>query len=701
MSNAKFYQTHHSPIGAWASLTFGAPDCGMGIEVQNPGADAIGSMLIGAADQKEMKTIGFIKKNGEAEKKTAAEGDAEQKKNFLLEKMLEMYQILPEAAVTRTLTPSMDRYQAGRLSFTVYTPYRALTDPLLAEIPKIECVPGLLMDVEYDNTDGEEDVTVYFGVMLDDMKRLYAEEGAEPALTCRNDWMFASDPADGSFAVRGMDAVRYLRAGTGHVHENGPGFLCKRIPAGEKGCLPLVWCVYQNAGSTGACDTVYYYNRYFASMREIPPFLFAHADEIRKEAISLDRELTEERVRENRMTESQAELFGQSLRAYYASTQLLLDGEKRVHWNVCEGAYLWRNTMDLCADHLAWELYQNPWVVRQIMDEYIDCYTYEDQVYFADKDEISDGGISFTHDMGCFFHYSAHGKSGYERENDSRNGFYFYMTTEELLNGIYCIAAYAIVSGDTKWLGERLELLLQLMTSLENRDAQDPADRNGILNGVSTKSGGCHLESTTYDALDHSLLEASGNLYVFIKTIGSLLLLQKCFERTGCGEGAERASSMLKRCMDSLPVFYDETHKRMRANAYADIEGYVIAAVEALVVPGLCGVASDLPDRFMEYVREHAQNCLQEGVCINKETGGLQLSSSSMNTWPSKTILTIFALEHLLKLAVPDSVKRELEGWCQVSARRCTISDQIQCDTRQVVGATYYPRIITSAVWIW
>ena len=44
-------------------------------------------------------------------------------------------------------------------------------------------------------------------------------------------------------------------------------------------------------------------------------------------------------------------------------------------------------------------------------------------------------GLSFTHDMGCYFSYSEYGYSAYERENDSRSGFYFYMTTEQLLNG--------------------------------------------------------------------------------------------------------------------------------------------------------------------------------------------------------------------------------------------------------------------------
>ena len=101
-----------------------------------------------------------------------------------------------------------------------------------------------------------------------------------------------------------------------------------------------------------------------------------------------------------------------------------------------------------------------------------------------------------------------------------------------------------------------------------------------------------------------------------------------------------------------------------------------------------------------DLLRKHANACLQNGVCIDEQTGGLRLSSTSRNTWVSKVILTIFAMEQVLSIDLPSSLVREVIHWVQVSARETTISDQILCDTRQVVGGPYYPRIVTSALWL-
>ena len=56
-------------------------------------------------------------------------------------------------------------------------------------------------------------------------------------------------------------------------------------------------------------------------------------------------------------------------------------------------------------------------------------------------------------------------------------------------------------------------------------------------------------------------------------------------------------------------------------------------------------------------------------------------------------------MEEVLGLAVPKEVVREVIGWAQVSAKETTIADQIMSDTKAVVGAVYYPRIVTAALW--
>ena len=60
MGSNQFFNTHHSPVGAWSSLTFGAPDIGMSIDVQDPVVKKSGMMMAGWADANEIHSIGFL-----------------------------------------------------------------------------------------------------------------------------------------------------------------------------------------------------------------------------------------------------------------------------------------------------------------------------------------------------------------------------------------------------------------------------------------------------------------------------------------------------------------------------------------------------------------------------------------------------------------------------------------------------------------
>jgi hypothetical protein len=99
-------------------------------------------------------------------------------------------------------------------------------------------------------------------------------------------------------------------------------------------------------------------------------------------------------------------------------------------------------------------------------------------------------------------------------------------------------------------------------------------------------------------------------------------------------------------------------------------------------------------------LRDHSIACLQKGVCWDAVSGGLRLSSTSRNTWPSKSVLTVYAMERVLGLTVPEGMVQEIINWAQISAREKTICDQILCDSREAIGAPYYPRIVTAALWL-
>ena len=690
--NIKMFHTHHAPVGAWASLTFGSPQKGVSIDFQEPNVKDSGTLLFGMANEDEVYTIGFTERKDTTEEKRT--GDREEIKT---KGVYESWNLYPTEDIRRTLTPSMDRYEAGKLSLTVHTPYDALPDPEDGQIPAVCCLPGIIMDLMVDNIAGKKDTMAFFGFVFREPKKIYASrEAGLCSLSYRDEWMFAAQDQEDVFLIKGGDALEKLKKCEEAVHQNGPAVIGMRVPAGEAKMLTVAWTVYTCNGSNGFMPMTYYYRNFYGDLRKAAIGVLDYAPLIREISKKTDKQIRSLHWDQNRFM-----LFCQAVRAYYASSQLLQDENGCIHWNTCEGAYLWRNTLDLCADHLIWELKRNPWVVRSMMEDFIRHYSYRDKVVFPGKKEEFEGGLSFTHDMGCYFSYSEYGYSAYERENDSRSGFYFYMTTEQLLNGIYCIISYCLYTGDIIWLDKFPGLLSELMSSLENRDAPTAEERNGILKAVSVRSGKCRMESTTYDSLDYALREASGSLYLFIKSWCSLVLLKHCAQQMGDMDVAARAETMLSKCRESEKMFESGENTWMRANLYTDVQSAVSAVTEPLALPYMLGILTKQEEPVLfEILYSHSIACLQDGICIDHETGGLRLSSSSNITWTSKTVLTLYAMETVLGLSLPESLSEELIKWAQVSARDTTISDQILSDTRAVIGGMYYPRIVASSIWV-
>ena len=119
MYRCPLFNTHHAPVGAWASLTFGDPQTGVSFDLQDPTVKNDGILLAGCASSKGLRSIGFLEmpKTGGAE--LTAEGGAELSK---ANAMRELYGVVEEGEITRTLTPSKDTFCAGNIRFTTYTP---------------------------------------------------------------------------------------------------------------------------------------------------------------------------------------------------------------------------------------------------------------------------------------------------------------------------------------------------------------------------------------------------------------------------------------------------------------------------------------------------------------------------------------------------------------------------------------------------
>jgi hypothetical protein len=341
-------------------------------------------------------------------------------------------------------------------------------------------------------------------------------------------------------------------------------------------------------------------------------------------------------------------MFCHAVRSYYGSTELLEGDDGAPVWVVNEGEYRMMNTFDLTVDHLYWELRQNPWVVRNQLDRFVDRYSYEDNVRFPGDRTEHPGGISFTHDMGVTNVWSRPGYSAYEKQG--LTGVFSYMTHEQLVNWLCCAAVYVEQTGDADWLGRRWTVFERCFDSLLCRDHPDPARRRGLMQLDSTRCAG-GAEITTYDSLDVSLGQARNNIYLAGKIWASYLALERLFERRGDAERARTAREQAHRTARTL-----REHVGADGTIPAVLEGgndsKIIPAIEGLIFPYFTGRQDVLrPDgAFGELVRalkRHLEAVLRPGVCLFPD-GGWKLSSTSDNSWLSKIYLCQFVAREIL-----------------------------------------------------
>ena len=700
-SSIPLFMTHHAPQGAWASFTFGADGRGASIDLEAPQVSDSADFLVGVAQDQVLSAFPFVtafrKTHTEPEVDVLAEGSKEQPRP----KTTTGWNYYPPEQITRTLAPWVDTYRAEQLTLRVYTPPYPLPDPEKGEIPPLACCPGVLLELEIDNTAGQTPATGFLGLGWKGDGRIYTVDTAGyddlSGLGFRTEWMMTADKATGAFTLRGHDLDQLLRTGRRLLHQTGPGALCLEVAPGQKGVLRAAVGFYKEGAGSNGLDTRYYYTRHFASAADVCRCLLQNANRLADDAMAADRDVAAH-LRDAWV----APLLAAAIRGYNASTQLLQDADGAVYYNVGEGAYVWRNTMDLAADHLAWELLYQPWVTRNIMDLYIRRYAYRDTVRFrAYPGQEFPGGLSFTHDMGNYFTYSPAGYSGYERETTPQDGCYLYMTTEELLNGIYVLTGYALIGGDTAWAQHRADTASALLDSLEHRDAPTAQERDGVLKAQSTRCGPQGSESTTYDALDHSLMDARGSVYVHVKTIAALAMLEAYFERVEQPDEAARALAMRRKSESALKRFWDEERGCLSANLYTPVDSMVLAAVEPLGMLHRMGLTDRLSADTLALLKQHAEACLREGACVDAATGGLKLSSTSHNTWTSKVTLCLYVLQEVLGIDITrGGWLEELRRWYQEYAKDTTISDQIMIDRRQVVGGCYYPRVAVAALFL-
>ncbi|QQZ64419.1 glycoside hydrolase family 52 protein [Paenibacillus sonchi] len=719
-----FYNVQHSPIGAFASFTLGfkGKNGGLGLELGKP-ADQNVYVGFQSGDGETYDVLPFFERvedtgaryDIEKADETAKElqevfpaspgGNDRDKPSGWYQPSRIVLQAYEDGKITRTLRPATDTWNAGDLTFTIYSPVRSVPDPATADEEELKAaiLPAVFAELTLDNTQGTFTRKGFFGYEGGDayssMRRLRDTSNGEfegvgqgrlTAIACKD---------EGVQTALGFTMEKILESKLEHnlaFGLGGTGAIMMEVPPGEKRTYRFGICFYRGGLVTAGIDASYAYTRYFKNIEAVAGYALEHFDELTGSCAAGNAW-----IESARLTEDQSFMLAHAIHSYYGSTQLL-EADGKPLWIVNEGEYRMMNTLDLTADQLFFELVMNPWTVRNELELFVDRYSYEDKVVFPGGTEEYPGGITFTHDVGVANVFSRPQYSAYEMAG--LDDCFSYMSHEELVNWLCSALVYIEQTRDREFIGHMLPTLRACFDSMLNRDHPESHLRNGLMGLDSTRTEG-GAEITTYDSLDTSLGQSRNNIYMAGKCWAAYVALEKFFRQEDLAELSAAAGQQAEKCAASIASKLN-SEGYIPAIINEDNASCIIPAIEGLVFPLFtgCEAALDPNGRFAGYLsalNTHLANVLVPGVCLF-EDGGWKLSSTSNNSWLSKIYLSQFIAREILQLPWDEAglaadaahvrwlLHPELSYWCW--------SDQILSGL--IGGSKYYPRGVTAILWL-
>ncbi len=685
------FHAHHSPMGALASFTCGAHNAGggMGVELTGPYQGDI--------------SVGYYEDDGSIHQFPFQQNDtSSEAERYTQEKALQDKGINTISPITRNYGWATDSFKSAEVDFHIKTPFFPIPDPKLAEPADLQfaCCPAVHLTLTFRNSSSTPR-TGFFALGIDHRWSSLAQQtdNALTGATSRNTIGFATrTPGASSFMDFSIESAIKRKHTTPNFLLGPTAGIEISVPAGQTVTLDLVLGFFLEGNVTYNREMCYYYTQHFSSLLQVLEYGLDHRDSYLEKAKQRDNELAS-----LPLNDEQKFLIAHSTRSYYGSTQWLWDGNTSV-WVVNEGEYLMMNTFDLTVDMLFFEMKFNPWTIRNVLNNFVEHYSFHDEVFDPQNpDTLLPGGISFTHDMGVMNHWSPKGNSSYEVSGLDRLCF-SHMTCEQLTNWILTAGIYLSQTNDQEFLHHRQEILIECLRSLQNRDNPDPKKRNGIMNFESSRThpGG---EITTYDSLDHSLGQSRANIYLGGKIWASHLTLEKLFNELGLQELAKEAQHSAQLAATTLTNGYDEILGFIPAVLGEETKSAIIPAIEALVYPfemGLLRAVSEsgLYGDYIKTLKKHLSHIMNTDYCLY-EDGGWKLSSSADNSWMSKICLCQYVARAILGF---DFGYKQLEAdqaharWEREGSRLQACSDQFASGV--AMGSLYYPRIVTSILWM-
>jgi xylan 1,4-beta-xylosidase len=214
-------------------------------------------------------------------------------------------------------------------------------------------------------------------------------------------------------------------------------------------------------------------------------------------------------------------------------------------------------------------------------------------------------------------------------------------------------------------------------------------------------------EITTYDSLDHSLAQTRNNVYMATKSWASYLGLNLMLRRLGSArakDAIEAASRVEQVVLNNvakdgvLPAVFEK-----------DNPGYhsrILPAIEGLIYPHYWSdPALAKSKKLIAALRKHTVTLLKSGTNTFGD-GGIKLSSTSNNSWMSKIGLFMHICRKVLELDTDQEIADLFRKADAAHTRWQTEGESAfwACSDQMVdgvaKGSKYYPRIITSALWL-
>jgi len=738
------FNAQHSPMGAFMSFTCGNPGTkgGIGLMIGQPADQEVFIGLIDGDRYAEvpLKCLPFYigAASSAVEAFTAGPSEANVRPDAVP---------FAAAEMQRFYSWATDTWTAGELTFTVYTPFGAIPDPAKASKEEMREAlrPAIVAELIVDNTKGTKPKTGIFSLNHSRPgPRMITDDLGDPArvgFAFRREAGVAAEafditagkkPGPTPFGFMRWSATDGIREKYNPVHLLGscPGVGIE-VPPGKKYAMVLAIGSYLEQPVTTGMDGIFLYTRYYTSLTDV---LRSTLDEAGKMMAAAEK--LSDKLDAAALSDEQKFLISHATHSYYGSTQLL-EIDKQPFWVVNEGEYCMMNTLDLSVDHVFWELDHNPWLVKNLLDNFVRSYSYTDEVkVYKGEVQLSShehdpsqpppppdaaqlarpydkkpGGVSFCHDMGAHNNFAPKGRSSYELANLTST--FSYMTAEQLCNWTLTAACYMAKTRDGEWLKKSRKVVEDCLASMINRGGDV-----GFAQFDSTKTAGGQ-EITTYDSLDHSLAQTRNNVYMAVKSWATYRALALMFRDLGDQANQEKSQKLAEKVADVvsrqavdgiLPAIFEKNNPGYHSRILPAVEGCAYPLYFAKT--GYAGVGADAiyssaaEKKMFEALKEHTRKLLIDPKHPNAfDDGGIKLSSTSTNSWMSKISIFMHVTRKVFGLDKDPAVAevfRKADAahvkWQTAGSAYWACCDQIVSGEGK--ASRYYPRIITSALWL-